>query len=173
MELNKNDKIRDMCKKIVELAGTDQDELDRRLGMLVCDELLDDIRFKPLPAKPDALVQYEILSKDQKFRWNRDNPDWRQKPTFQQYLVDLSSAESENNSNVYWLKYWRGKVDKDRAEKFRLKLVEFSVRMPGAEQEFKPNVEFKIPEPVQTVMDMFGGKLVKGERNETDNFNGR
>jgi len=154
-----SDKIPGMCKKIVEICTKqgklDMKEFDRRMAMLVCDEVLDDMHYVQPPSKPTSLLEYNKLSKDGKFRFNKDNPDWCKSPVFQDYMEKTSEVDATNGSNEYWLKYWLPHLDTDtdRVIKVRKVLMDFNVHIPYPQKtgSYKPN-ELE-------VVDIFGGTV--------------
>lgn len=160
--------IPELCKKILALAtkdGTvDEQDLDRRLGMLVTDKLLDTINFEPQPPKPDALLEYNKLSRDRRFVFDKENSDWRRKPTIEDWMNKSSAAITSNSSNVYWLQYWRKSVDPARSEKIRAKLVEFQVHTTPTVTVARPEPEPNVPTEVKAVLDLFNGTIVRRTR---------
>ena len=166
MLINEGTQIKEYCDKILKLStredGTvDQDQLDRRLGMLFADRCLKYIQYIPEPEKPDLIKHYEVMSKDEKFRFDKENPEWRRAPSVIAWIDESSAADAENHSNVYWLKKWSECVDETRAQRLRDKLREFgNVGLPPP------------PEPVNDpavneVMQMFGGELVSDWRKHS------
>jgi len=111
--------ISETCKAISKKA-VDQADMELRLGMFVADKLLDYYKPKVKPQIPMALDKYRALNKDQKYKFNGDNPDWRSNPTVAEYLVAESGIECENQSNVWWLsnfmKYDIGEERKDKIQ---------------------------------------------------------
>jgi len=146
-----NEDIRNMCKQITELSTHNGvlniEEQDKRLAMLAVDKLLITINHVPRPEAPPAIQNYRKLSRDQKFVFEKSNPDWRRTPTVTKWLDEDSNAMAENRSNIHWLRTWKTLVDKDRKEKIDTKLLEFNKNSAQIEQ----------------VRTMFRGKVVHNE----------
>jgi hypothetical protein len=161
-----------LCKQIVKICTKDgeidQDDMDRRLGMLYADRCLSSVNYKPKPERPEVMRQFDMLSKDKKYLFEKENPDWRRLPTVQAYMDKSSSADAENHSNVYWLKFWMTKVDPARKEKLRQKLTEFEVHMPTHQRTYVPNPGPQ-PKEVQELLNTFGGEVVDDWRKDAKN----
>lgn len=173
MNFNDTADIPGLCKQITQLSthkGTlDIEELNRRLGMLVADRLLDHMNYTPQPKKPDAIINYGALSKNQKFVFEKENPNWRQSSEIVDWLNKSSKADCENGSHVQWLRHWMTCVDDVRKKRIQDKLLEFKVRIhvravPVSQEPNDPKV--------REVKALFGGTVVesimKGVQNESD-----
>ncbi len=167
MLLNEDNEIQDLCKQITKLSTHDGEldvtEQDRRLGMLFTDRCLDMIKFKIKPDKPPILKSFELLSKDKKFLYEKENPGWRYLPTVSDYTNACSSADAENDSNVYWLKHWMKLVDDKRKTKLSMKLLEFTINMPSRPVPTETSTLYEeAPREVQKIKDIFDGNEIKG-----------
>ena len=151
--------VSETCKAI-STASVDQADLDRRLAIFTADKLLS--YYKPLvrPIIPLSVVKYRNLTSEQKFKFNKDNPDWRSAPAIGKFLALESSVEVGNMSNVWWLQNCQKLVDDDdRKDKIQviLDLYEPDLRRHSTP---RPHVD---PE-VESIRELFGGTV--GRRNE-------
>jgi len=154
MKINHSDEVKRMCDKVLAISKTPE-ELAKRLAMLSADMVLDDITYQPLPPEPEAIMRYNALNKDKKYKFDKDNPGWREFPTIKEWLDKRSKTMTENSSNVYWLKEWiRDVPDEERRDRLKAKLNEFSIttRQVSVEQQDKA---------LFPVLKMFGGRVAE------------
>jgi len=137
------------CIAIIAKSKT-QEELDTRLAILTTDKLLSFYKKRAAPAMPLALVQYRNFNDERKAKFDKENPDWKKSDKIVEYIKESSLIESENESDIYWLKHWiklRGLND-ERREKLKIKL-----------EEIDPTTK-KDPE-IEAVINVVGGKVIK------------
>jgi hypothetical protein len=151
--------VSEACKAISKVA-TDQADLERRLALLTADKMLG--FYKPLvkPAVPLTVMKYRELNKEQRYKFNKDNPDWSENPVINEFLAAESGADCNNQSNVWWLtncqKYDIGELRKDKIQA-TLNLYDVDLRRHSTPRKHAdPQVEF--------VRNTFGG--IVGENAE-------
>ena len=151
--------VSEACKAISKVA-TDQDDLERRLSILTADKMLG--FFKPLvkPAVPLTVMKYRALNREQRFSFNKDNPDWAENPAISEFLAEESGVDCGNQSNAWWLtncmKYDIGEERKDKVQS-ALNLYSLDIR--------RLNTPRKHADPeVEHVRNTFGG--IVGEHAE-------
>ena len=147
--------VSEACKAISKIAK-DQEDLERRLAILVADKMLQ--YYKPLvkPEAPLSVQKYRLLNRDQRHKFNKDNPDWRESPELGEFFTKESGVECQNQSNVWWLTKCRGlDIGDERKNKIQAALDEFSVDQRRFVTQ-RPDRAYHDPE-VESVREMFHG----------------
>lgn len=142
------------CRDILKKYHENYDLMMLKLAELVADDLIDHYSPKTLNVeKPELLRVYESLSEVERIQFEKKYPQWHKRESVSKYMRLKDSIESENASNVYWLKVWRDRLagDQDRQVKLTDKIREFNglIKAPA-----------EIKEKVDDTLQEFGGKVV-------------
>ena len=143
------------CQAISKIAK-DQKDLERRLAILTAEKLLH--YYKPLikPAAPMTVLKYRLLNREQRYKFNKENPDWRENPVLNEFFAKESGVDCQNQSNVWWLTKCRElDIGEERKNKIQLALDLFSVdlRRNTQRQSDRPYQDTEVEE----VREMFSG----------------
>jgi len=175
MQFNEKDSSK-ICAEIVRLSThkgrLDLDEMDKRLAQFVADKLMDQssLHFQEYPAEPKAMTQFKQLTKDQQYKYHKNNPEWTKDPTIVEYFDKRSRAQNCNQANVDWLTSLAGCVgDESRSTILSQRAKEIHHRMPR--QQYVASKPTQVmPEPYKddvadTLKELFDGTLTrKGTR---------
>jgi hypothetical protein len=74
------------------------------LAKFVANEMEEDYGVKTFSVEqPKIMVEYKAMSEKEKMSFEKDFPDWRQRPDVLEYHKERNRIETENNCNVSFL----------------------------------------------------------------------
>ena len=100
-------------KRMIEiLAIPDEKERNRQTALWACEFGFDELRSKPLPTRPEKIIEYYKLHSKERYQWNNQSDKYAKfwnDETVRRYFNDCDLIRTANRQNREWLetlKYW-------------------------------------------------------------------
>lgn len=127
------------------------EDLERRIAKEVVDF---DLKYYEVTSfsvpKPESIRKYEMMSKEEKYKYDKDFPEWRERFGASAWLKERDSHKQQQESNQIWLKTWLGLLKDDEARYIKLQDFILKNRIPEETIEYS-----------QKLVNTFGGRVVR------------
>ena len=126
-----SDKDKEKMKKVIELCkkklsgGISQEDMQTELAYIILVEMFEDLKYKPLPIKPEMMEEYYALSELEKSQIGK--VFWEQREV-KKYIEDKEAINRENMSVLKTLDSllaWVPEEDKENKLKTEERMKEF------------------------------------------------
>ena len=117
-----NTRLPSKCQKAYDKNGM------RGLALLVIEELLEYYNPLPMPTnEPQQLIAYRMMDFDDKKKWDKDRPNWREHQDVKEFIYRKEFAIRENDSRRSKLCDFLPHTDGMNKQKILNKITEFDL----------------------------------------------